>query len=152
MPVLYEVREMGDLSPRLQRWIKAFAATDGSFEEAQRTMVEAGYKDDRTLAAKARRLLRAHRTVISQHVRLRLQDTGRVMAAMAAVDEIVADKDGSSAVRLNAAKDIMAKAGLEESQKIQVESDAKDLDDNTLLREISRLKDVLKLVEIEDVG
>jgi len=149
MPVLYEVREMGDLSPRLQRWIKAFAATDGSFEEAQRTMVEAGYKDDRTLAAKARRLLRAHRTVISQHVRLRLQDTGRVMAAMAAVDEIVADKDGSSAVRLNAAKDIMAKAGLEEVHKIDDGRDAKKLTLVELEKLIDEYTDKMKLVPHE---
>jgi len=149
MPVLYEVREMGDLSPRLQRWIKAFAATDGSFEKAQKTMVEAGYKEDRTLAAKARRLLRAHRTVISQHVRLRLQDTGRVMAAMAAVDEIVADKAGSSAVRLNAAKDIMAKAGLEEVHKIDDGRDTKKLTLVELEKLIEEYKDKRQLVASE---
>jgi len=149
MTVLYEVREMQDLSPRLQRWIKLFAATDGTLESAVEAMVEAGYKPSRSLAAKARKLLREHRTVINQQVRLRLQDTGRVMAAMAAVDEIVRDKAGSSAVRLNAAKDIMAKAGLEEVQRIQVDKPAADLTDKELLEKIEEFQDRLKLVPNE---
>jgi len=149
MPVLYEVREMGDLSPRLQRWIKAFAATDGSFEEAQRTMVEAGYKEDRTLAAKARRLLRAHRTVISQHVRLRLQDVSRVQLAMSVVDEILRDKEASSAVRLNASKDVMAKAGLEEVHKIDDSRDTKKLTLVELEKLIEEYKDKRLLVSSE---
>jgi hypothetical protein len=149
MTVLYEVREMQDLSPRLQRWIKLFAATDGTLESAVEAMVEAGYKPSRSLAAKARKLLREHRTVINQQVRLRLQDTGRVMAAMAAVDEIVRDKAGSSAVRLNAAKDIMAKAGLEEVQRIQVDKPASDLTDQELLEKIEEFQDRLKLVPNE---
>jgi hypothetical protein len=147
--VLYEVREMGDLTPRVQRWVKLFAATSGSLDEACRTMVEAGYADGRTIKSKARKLLRQHRTVINQQVRLRLQSTSRVMAAMATVDELVSDKDVSPAVRLNAAKDVFAKAGLEEAHKVQVDQAAGKLSDQELLEKIDEYQKRLTLVPNE---
>jgi len=149
MPVLYEVREMDSLSVRVQRWIRLFAATNGTLDSAKTTMVEAGYKDGRTLATKARKLLRQHRIVINQQVRLRLQDTGRVQAAMAAVDELVQKKDGSDAVRLNAAKDVMAKAGLEEAHKVEMGPQAKKLSLAELEDMIEEYTDKMKLVSSE---
>jgi hypothetical protein len=144
---LYEVREFSTLSPRLRAWLKEFAATDGSLEAATEALLTVGYKQSRTLPAKARKFMREHRTLINQAVRLRMQDTGRVMLAMNAVDELVRDKAGSGAVRLNAAKDIMAKAGLEEAQKLEVGgSDPKKLTDEDLIKKIAEYQERLKLV------
>lgn len=144
---LYEVREFNTLSPRLRAWLKEFAATDGTLESAVAALVAVGYKESRGLPAKARKFMREHRTLINQAVRLRMQDTGRVMLAMNAVDELVRDKEGSGAVRLNAAKDIMAKAGLEEVQKLEVGgSDPKKLTDADLIKKIAEYQERLKLV------
>ena len=65
---------------------------------------------------------------------------------MHAVDELVDDKDGNAAVRLNAAKDIMSKAGLDEPQVINVVTEASAMSNSDLAAEVARLSKELNLV------
>ena len=145
-----ESRELSSLTPRVRNWVKEFAATDGSLESAVAVMLELGYKDTRNSKARARAMVREHRGLIKTQVGLRLKDTSRVQKAMAAVDELVDDKDGNAAVRLNAAKDIMSKAGLDEPQVINVVTEASGMSDKALREEVLRLSELLKLVETDE--
>ena len=142
-----ESRELSSLTPRVRNWVKEFAATDGSLESGVALLLELGYKESHLNKAKARKMMREHRALIKTQVGLRLKDTSRVQKAMAAVDELVEDKDGNAAVRLNAAKDIMSKAGLDEPQVINVVTEASTLSDSALAEEVARLSKLLNQVE-----
>jgi hypothetical protein len=142
---LYEVRPLADLPNRHKRFIKECAKT-GDREVAY---LAAGYKETRSLASRARKLEKDLRVHINQAVRARLQDTGRVINALNAVDDLVKDSsEPGAAVRLNAAKDVLAKAGLEEAPKAPVKSVLTDKELKDKIEEYTALVQ-LKVVDSE---
>lgn len=141
MTKLYEIRKTSDLPKKHREFIKEYARLGCEFK----AYAAVGYKDTTSARRRARDLRKKLDPHIRAEVASRLQATDRVVLALNVVEELAKDSDVSAAVRLGAAKDIMAKAGLEEAQKVQVE-DTKELSDAELLRRIEALSDKMKLV------
>jgi hypothetical protein len=131
---------MAELPKRHQLFIKEVARTGLTLE----SYLEVGYKETRSSLRRAKKLRRELAVHINREVRARLQSTDRVILANQTVEEIAADKDAPAAARLGAAKDIYAKAGLEEAPKAPVKED-KQMTDKELIAKIQELQGTLKL-------
>ena len=129
-----------DLAPKRQKFVDSYLVT-GDRNDAYR---EAGYSiEGRGWRANARKMYLELTSIIQDRIDLKISQ-GAIIA-MRIVSEIMQDPTVSSAVRLNAAKDYLQRAGYDKPQETNISvSDTREIKDEDLQAEIETLLRIVK--------
>jgi phage terminase small subunit len=133
-----------DLAPKKQLFVDSYIKL-GDRKEA---FLKAGYSvEGRAWAANARALFLSLEKIITERVDMKIGD-GAVVA-FNVVREIMVDKDVSPAVRLNAAKDYLNRAGYDVPIETRVNiNDERNLSNSEIEAEIARIQTEMPIVRL----
>lgn len=125
------------LPKRHREFVESYARTG----DARRAYLEAGYADTRNTGKKARELRLKLARYITDAVRERATAADMAILGLTTLEEL-ATRGGSEAVRLNAAKELLARALPEEAREVTVNHNhtVRNLTDAELNRRIARLR------------
>mgnify|MGYP001329977246 FL=1 len=133
-----------DLAPKKQLFVDSYIKL-GDRKEA---FEKAGYSvEGRGWTANARALFLSLEKIITERVDMKIGD-GAVVA-FNVVREIMVDKDVSPAVRLNAAKDYLNRAGYDVPIETRVNiNDERNLSNSEIEAEIARIQTEMPIVKL----
>lgn len=111
-----EKRDLSACTPRERRFVQIVGEGESDLRAAY---LEAGYADNRSSMKNARQKYRELRLLIGRHARAHIKSEVQGIRGYKIVSEL-AEEAQSEAVKLQAAKEMMTKAGFDEAKEVTI--------------------------------